>query len=199
MSDTGMTPEEMRRDIQADSTQINAADLLSGPVEYTVSGIHRNPKSDGKQPWNISLEGEERFFRPCLTCRRILIKFWGDNYEDYIGRRLTLYCDPTVLWAGKPEGGVRISHLSDIDGKQTIRLARLRTKKDDIVIHPLEPIKQEALSPADQKAILDAKKQIAEAADVATLKGIGALIGKQSSAVKEGVRKVYEARLAGLK
>ena len=109
---------------------------------------------------------------------------------------MTLFCDPEVKWAGVKVGGIRISHLSGLDQPKTFLLTQTRGKRAEFTI---QPIKQEALSEADQKAILDAKKQIAEAADVATLKGIGVLIGKQSSAVKEGVRKDYEARLAELK
>ena len=107
--------------------------------------------------------------------RDVLKAVHGRNAPDVVGKKIVVYVDPYVKLMGEVKPGLRLKeHIAPV-------------------------AKQAALSPADQKAITDAKKQIAEAADVATLKGIGALIGKQSSAVKEGVRKVYEARLAELK
>ena len=200
MPDKGLSPAEMRADTQTDSSQLNAVDFLSGPVEYTVTGIHRNPTDDGKQPWNICLEGEDRFFRPCLTMRRILVKLWGDNYEDYIGRRMTLYCDETVMFGAEKRGGIRISHLSDIDGTETLRLTKSRTKRADWVIKPLETIKQAAKADDTKYAAVMAEglTYIAKVQEVAGANGMLAMLkkAKHVGTSKADLWKAFKDRIA---
>jgi len=102
--------------------------------------------------------------------REKLKEMFGRKASDVVGQAITLYVNPRVKMAGKTVPGIRVKDAPE-----------------------------KTISPADQKAIADTKVQIAEAADVATLKGIGGLIGKKSSAVKEAVRVTYEKRLAELK
>ena len=192
MTDNNPTPDDVRKSIVPKSDQLNADDLIAGPITVTIKGVTRGDKD---QPINVHIAGHQPY-KPCKSMRRVLVSVLSDDAKTWIGHQMTLFCDPEVKWAGVKVGGIRISHLSGLDQPKTFLLTQTRGKRAEFTI---QPIKQEALSEADQKAILDAKKQIAEAADVDTLKGIGVLIGKQSSAVKEGVRKDYEARLAELK
>jgi hypothetical protein len=39
------------------------------------------------------------------TCELIL---GSDNTDDWIGKRIVLYVDPTVMYAGKVQGGIRV-------------------------------------------------------------------------------------------
>jgi hypothetical protein len=52
-----------------------------------------------------------------------------------------LYCDPTVVYAGKEVGGIRIKALSDIPKRMIISLAKTRGKKVEHTIDILEPAK----------------------------------------------------------
>ena len=102
----------------SDSTQINAVDLIK-PVTVTVAGVTRGTTD---QPVEIHLvEFPGKAFRPCKTVRRALAEGWGTQADDWIGRRMTIFNEPSVKWAGEPVGGVRVSAMSRFSttGKRT--------------------------------------------------------------------------------
>ena len=69
--------------------------------------------------------------------RRVLIAAWGDDGREWIGRGLTLYADPEVAFGGVKVGGIRISHMSHINGQQTFMLTTTRGKKKSFAVSPL--------------------------------------------------------------
>jgi hypothetical protein len=90
------------------------------------------------------IEGDKKAFRPCKGVRRLLVRVWGPDANKYIGQSMTLYCDPTVTWAGKEEGGIRVSHMTGLDEKiiEYMRTSREKTKPYEIL--PLVEQKQPA-------------------------------------------------------
>lgn len=129
-----MNAIDMNRFIEAKSDQINADDFLGGPRTFTVRGVTAN---DGDQPVNVWLEGEERVFRPCKTIRRVLVAMWGADASQYAGRSMTLFRDPDVQFGGMKVGGIRISHMSHINGEQTVVVMKAKGKKAGMKILPL--------------------------------------------------------------
>ena len=120
--------------ILAKSDQINAVDLAV-PVTVTVEGVE---VVGGDQPVNIFVtEFPGKAYRPSKSMRRVLVKLWGPKSADYAGRRLTIYNDPTVTWAGKAVGGIRISHASHIDKPVTMSLALAKGKLAPFTVQPL--------------------------------------------------------------
>lgn len=120
--------------ILAKSDQVNAVDLAV-PVTVTVEGVE---VVGGDQPVNIFLrEFPGKAYRPSKSMRRVLVKLWGPRSADYAGRRLTIYNDPSVTWAGKAVGGIRISHASHIDKPVTMSLALARGKLAPFTVQPL--------------------------------------------------------------
>ena len=124
--------------LEAKSDQLNAADLAD-PITVTIEKVTvTDPKGD--QPVHVFLEGEShkgKPWKPCKTCRRVLARLWGTDASKWIGRRMTLYNDPSVTWAGQKVGGIRISHLSDIPGRQEVPLLTGRGKFSQITIEQL--------------------------------------------------------------
>lgn len=113
--------------IVAKSDQLNADDLIGGPITVRVVDVN---KPGGDQPITIKYEGDNgRPFKPCKTVRRILVKAWGKDASQWKGRLMTLYCDPSVKWGGKAIGGIRVSHLSDIPSDLEISLTETRGSK----------------------------------------------------------------------
>src|SRR5690349_24228607 len=95
------------------SDQLNSDDLIAGPRTFTVTEVR--VKSTPEQPVDIHLaESPGKPFRPSKTVLRILVTAWGKEGDEYVGRRMTLYRDETVKWAGQEVGGIRVSHLSHI-------------------------------------------------------------------------------------
>lgn len=127
-------PVDMSRFIEAKSDQIGADDLIGGPRTFTVRGVTAN---DGEQPVNVWLEGEERVFRPCKTIRRVMVAMWGADANQYVGRSMTLYRDAEVQFGGMKVGGLRISHMSHIDGARDVVVMKSKGKKAGMKILPL--------------------------------------------------------------
>jgi hypothetical protein len=148
---------DMSKFIAAKSDQLNADDLMSGPQTITITRVTASPDA-AEQPVAIHYEGGEgRPWKPCKTMRRVLVAMWGKDASQYPGRSLTLYRDPTVAFGGLQVGGIRVSHMSDIDGDQTVALLVTRGRKAPFKIKPLLNAPQRA----DFSATLEELKQIA--------------------------------------
>lgn len=164
------------------SDQINAEDLLAGPVTVTVEKVTRG---NAEQPVDIRLvEYPGRAYRPSKTMRRVLVKMWGAEADAYAGRRMTLYRDPDVKFGGVKVGGIKISHLSHIDGPATLVLTETKGKR---VPHDVKPLADSAPTVAPQIDPAD----VAQITDVDTLRGMW-------QAADATTRKAIEARVAEL-
>lgn len=130
-----MNREEIRKSIEPNSTQINADDLIAGPLTVTVRQVKRGPSAE--QPVEIVIDGH-RPYRPCKSMRRVLIACWGDNGSDWVGRSMTLFADPTVRFGGVAVGGIRISHVSHIERDMSLMLTTTRSKRTESVIKRLD-------------------------------------------------------------
>ena len=119
--------------IKPKSDQLNADDLITGPINVTIVGVRRGSQD---QPVVIDIDGLMPF-KSCKTVRRILVTAWGDNGNNWVGKSMTLFCDPTVKFGGVALGGIRVSHLSDISGPMNMMLTTTRSKRAQHVVHPL--------------------------------------------------------------
>lgn len=120
--------------IKPKSDQLNADDLLTGPITVNVIDVKRGPKD---QPVHIHINGQQPY-KPCKAMRRVLIALWGSKGTDWIGKSMTLYCDPSVKFGGVELGGIRISHMSHINGVQNMMLTQSRGRKAQYIIKPLQ-------------------------------------------------------------
>ena len=188
------TPDEVRASIVPDSTQINAEDFTGGPQTFTITGVKRGNK---EQPIQVQLAECDRVYRPCKTCRRILIATFGDDPKNWVGQRMTLYCDKDVVFAGVRVGGIRISHLSGLDGPRTFMLTRSRAKRSEVVIHPLAAAP--TLSDEDREFVEAARKEIAEAPSVEMLEHFAKILKGKPEGVRESLRRAYKQRMEELK
>src|SRR5690349_21249534 len=146
------------------SDQLNAEDLLSGPRTFTITDVRAGGED---QPVNIHLaESPGRPFRPSKTVRRILVAAWGKDGDAYVGRRLVLYRDPAVKWAGQEVGGIRVSHMSHIDKPMKLALTVTKGKREPYVVKPLadepaKPAQQPPKATADDAPVPTAAELIA--------------------------------------
>jgi len=119
------------------SDQLNADDLISGPRTIKITSVDAG---SADQPVSIHYEGDKgRPFKPSKSMRRVLVCIWGSDSDAYIGRRLTIYRDAAVKWAGEPVGGIRISHASDLSEPVSIALTETRGKRKPFKVEPLAP------------------------------------------------------------
>jgi len=116
------------------SDQLNAEDLLSGPITITVTDVKQGT---AEQPIAILIDGGRQPYKPCKTMRKVLVYCWSDQAANWIGKRMTLYADPDVMWAGVKVGGIRISHLSGIESQVMLMLSETKGKRKPITVKPL--------------------------------------------------------------
>lgn len=160
---------DLSKTIIAKSDQLNADDLLTGPRTFTVVEVREGSE---EQPVSIVLAEwpRSRPFKPSKTVQRILAYCWGAETDDWPqGARMTLFRDAKVKWAGEEIGGIRVSHLSHIDGVQKVALQESKHKKSLHTIQPLAdaPAQPAQLSPAElAEQVVAAVKEAATEADV---------------------------------
>lgn len=154
--------------IAPNSDQLDAVDLLTGPRVFSIARVS---KGEADQPVNIHLAEFSRPWRPSKSMRRVMVAIWGADTTTYIGRRLLLWCDPTVMFGGAAVGGVRILRMSHIDKPRTVPLLVARGRSAP---YRVEPLPDDApTTPAVSSDTLDellrlfARKGIAEDAQLA--------------------------------
>lgn len=137
------------------SDQLDAVDLVQGPRTFTVESVVVKPGTD--QPVSVTLRGFPRVWRPGKNMRRVLGELWGNESAAWTDRSVTLYCDPAVRFGGETVGGIRISHMSHIDGPKKATIIPTRGKSAQWPVKPLEaaPPQPVAPTPADIGAATD--------------------------------------------
>jgi len=151
-----------------------------GPRTVTISAVD---VPGGDQPVSVDLaEYPGRPFKPNKSMRRVLAKAWGAESAVWVGRRLTLFGNPAVIYGGKAVGGIEIAAMSHIDKPLTMPLTAKRGQKKSFTVQtlaaaaPTRPTRDwltEAKAAPDTDALraiwIDAK---AAGADDDTLKAI---------------------------
>lgn len=150
------------------SDQLNSEQLLCGDLTIVVTRVEVG--SSAEQPVSIYYEGDKgRPYKPCKTMRKLLAYAWGSNAATWIGRGMTLYNDPSVKFGGEMVGGIRISHLSDIQGDIKISLTTTRGKKAQTSVRKMDrPTTTDHVGLINAAADLDELKAAFKAAITST-------------------------------
>ena len=128
------------------SDQINADDLIGGPITITIVAVKVQPGTE--QPVSIDFGDPKKVFRPCKSMSRVMVAAWGPDSSKYAGKSLTLYRDPKVKWGGLEVGGIRISHMSGIDTAMTMALTETKQSRKPFTVKPLASAPQSKPAPA---------------------------------------------------
>jgi hypothetical protein len=137
---------DLTESIAPKSDQLNADDLISGPVTVTISEV---VKGSDEQPVDVRLvEFPGRAYRPSKSMRRIMVSAWGKEASTYAGRRLTLYRNPEITFGRDKVGGIEISHLSDLEKPLTVALTATRGKRKSFTVKPLAEAAPNPTTPA---------------------------------------------------
>lgn len=131
-----MNSVDLSKTIAPKSDQLNADDLIAGPITITVTQVRG---CDGDQPIAVHFEGDDgKPYKPCKSMRRVLVHAWGKEGKEYVGRRMTLFNDPNVQFGGVKVGGIRISHMSHIDRPMVVPLTVTRAQRRPYEVKPLK-------------------------------------------------------------
>lgn len=152
------------------SDQINSDDFIGSAQTYTIANVR---VGSAEQKYDIELaEIKDKAWRPPLTMLRLLMHVWGDESDDWIGRRVTLYRDESVRFGSDAVGGIRISHMSHLPGGKplTVKLTKTRGRKQNYTVEPLP----DAPPPIVDDEATEFEARITAAATLADLDAIAA-------------------------
>lgn len=161
----------MRVTIEKKTDQLNYEDFLGGVTRIvTIAGVKAGTK---EQQYDIAIEGDQRVWRPAVTVLKLMVEAWGDDATTWVGRRAMLYGDPGIMFGRDKVGGIRVSHLSHIDGPVSAMLTATRGKR---ALHTVTPLPE--LTDADRVTSLrdewktaDPERRKVIEAEVAELSG----------------------------
>lgn len=155
---------DISRTIAPKSEQLNADDLIAGPRTITVTAVKLVAED---QPVAIHFVGDDgKPYKPCKSMRRVLVRAWGADGAQYVGKSMTLFLDEQVRFGGAAVGGIRISHLSHIEKSITMALTATRaTKKAYTVQAMAAPVATTAETP-------DESADLVRAGDAASSDGV---------------------------
>jgi hypothetical protein len=119
------------------SDQLDAVELVK-PRTFTIDAGSALGERDGKTVAEIRLVGFARVWRPSKGMLDVLAACWGTDAKQWVGHRVTLYNDPDVTFGKEKVGGIRISHLSHIDGPRAVTIrGRGAGRKQQWPVNPL--------------------------------------------------------------
>lgn len=179
------------------SDQLDAVDLLGGPRTFTIEQVS---KGNVEQPVQIHLAEFPRPWRPGKSMRRVLAACWGPDAAQWVGRRVTLYCDPAVKFGGEAVGGTRIAALSHIDKPRKIPLLVSKGRSAVFTVKPLTDDAPTVPSvSADTLAELEALFTEAGIADEQRLPGVNHIINGSATALETITEDQAQTVLAALR
>lgn len=149
------------------SDQLNADDLIGGPRTIRITKVALTSAPD--QPVAIHFEGDNgKPYLACKSMRRVLVQVWGGDGNAYIGRSLTIYRDPEVVFGGMKVGGIRISHMSHLERPVTMALTASKASRKPFTVQPLKVADRAAPPPSTttREAAGEATQPAAGGADI---------------------------------
>lgn len=178
---------DIRAATKPKSDQLNYETFLTGPQTFTVSKV---TPGDRDHPVFIHMnECPATPYKPSKGMLKCIAQpdGWGDKSSQWVGKSITLYGDPTVIYGGVEVGGIKVAALSDINSDyETLISARRGVRKPHlikkIVIQMYDDQKFVANLPAWLKLIADGKATTDQI--IARVEQSGALTEEQKNAIK---------------
>lgn len=182
---------DITKTVEPNGDQLNFDDVQHHSLTITITAVKQGPPDQPVHLHNAEFEG--RPYKPGKSMRRVLIAAWGTDASAYVGRRITLYGDPSIRFGKDAVGGIRISHLSHITEPLTVPLTVTRGKRAPFTVRPLT----EAAA-VDESAVVDALADINGAESIPALKAAWDLAGKRGVQKHPAVIEAKERRKAEL-
>lgn len=140
--------KDVTQAMQAKSDQLNAVDIMGADRVIRIRDVQ--VRQSGEQLVSIYFDGDNnKPWKPSKGMIRILSAGWGNDADVWIGKYVQIYCDASVVYAGKEVGGIRIRAMSDIPqaGIKAI-IAISKQKREPYIVKHLSS--QRAEYPADK-------------------------------------------------
>ena len=87
-------------------------DLQGKRVLLTIDRVEMEDlgQGDDKEAKPVCyFRGREKGWVMPKTCAYLIAEWYGDDTDAWAGKKIVLYVDPNVMYAGKRTGGIRVS------------------------------------------------------------------------------------------
>lgn len=159
---------DITRTVEPRSDQLNFDDVQTHDLTITITEVKAGPPDQPVELHNAEYPG--RPYKPGKSMRRVLIAAWGTEASAYVGRKITLYGDPTIKFGKDAVGGIRVRALSHIAEPLTVALTVTRGKRAPFTVQPLA---------TDSGVLAAVLADIENAESIPTLKAAWDLAGKR--------------------
>lgn len=133
--------KQLEEAMQPKSDQLNADDLIIGAKTVTINGIDFVKEETLKM--RIFTDELPRPYKPCKGMMRVMVAVWGSDEAAWIGKRMVLYNDPKVKFGGAEVGGIRISHMSDLESEKVLmNLTVSKNRRAEHIVYRLDTTPQ---------------------------------------------------------
>lgn len=174
---------DITKTVEPRSDQLNYDDVATHDLTITIVEVKGGPPDQPVHLHNAEFPG--RPYKPGKSMRRVLIAAWGTEASAYVGRKITLYGDPTIRFGSDAVGGIRIRALSHITEPLTVALTVTRGKRAPFTVQPLA---------SDTDVLEAALADINAAESIPALKAAWDLAGKRGVQSHPDVVAAKEAR-----
>ncbi len=104
---------DISKTLEAKSDQLNAVDIMGAEPIITIREV--KVMDSPQQPISVYFDGDNnRPWKPSKGMRRILAASWGTDSANWIGKKVQLRFEATVMYAGVEVGGIQVKAVSDI-------------------------------------------------------------------------------------
>lgn len=121
------------------SDQWNADDFVGTTAKtFTIADVTEGTAEGARHDIHLA-EGGGRVWRPPVTMLRLMCEAWGDDSDNWIGKRVTLYKDSKVRFGKDTPGGIRVSHMSHLprNERMSVSTTATRGKRTIITVDPI--------------------------------------------------------------
>lgn len=100
-----------------ESKFLKKEDIGRGALVTIASCVKKNTAMEGAEPelkWCLTFQELEKPLVLNLTNTQMIEQILGsDDTDHWIGKRIVLYTDPNIMYAGKIVGGIRVRKPKD--------------------------------------------------------------------------------------
>ena len=100
---------------KGNSTYIKAEDVKAGPQKFVIEAVEATETPDGKPALQLIFEGGKKLTLN-KTNARVLAGMVGDDTDTWLGLKVVVHFDPTVMFSGKMIGGIRVKPVQQTVG-----------------------------------------------------------------------------------
>lgn len=120
---------------------ISSAELGDRRVTMTITRITSTQMTDEKKKKEVEkpvmyFKEIERGFVYCKTIGHCIAAMFGPDDDQWVGKRITLYSDPTITYGPDTVGGIRIAGSPDIPKQLKVRIKFPKKKAFEVELHP---------------------------------------------------------------